>query len=183
MKTRSILFSVFFSATAFAFLTNCSGNKKDEADIESHTGHESNSDAEQTSPSITEEAAEPQFKVGKEFQEQLAGVFTSYVALKDAFVDSDPKKVSSEASVTAQAVTQVDMKLLSGAAHNDWMNYLGAIQQNLKEIQSSEDLEAQRKSFSSLTDNLYKSIKAFGLGGAEAFYEFCPMAFNNEGGF
>lgn len=183
MKTRSILFSVFFSATAFAFLTNCSGNKKDEADIESHSGHESRSEAEQTSGATTEEAAEPQFKVGKEFQQQLADVFTSYVELKDAFVDSDSKKVTSEASETAQAVTRVDMKLLSGAAHNDWMNYLVAIRQSLKEIQSTEDIEAQRKSFSSLTDNLYKSIKAFGLGGAEAFYEFCPMAFNNEGGF
>jgi Cu(I)/Ag(I) efflux system membrane fusion protein len=67
--------------------------------------------------------------------------------------------------------------------HNDWMNYLSSIQGSLKEIQSSSDIEAQRKSFSSLSDYLYKSVKAFGLGGKEAFYDFCPMAFNNEGAY
>ena len=50
-------------------------------------------------------------------------------------------------------------------------------------IQSLKDIEAQRKAFSALSDNLYKSIKAFGLGGKEAFYEYCPMAFNNEGAY
>ena len=74
------------------------------------------------------------------------------------------------------------MKLLSGAAHNDWMTYLAPIESSLKEIQSSGDVEVQRKSFSTLSDNLYKSIKAFGIG-KDAYYEFCPMAFNNEGGY
>ena len=39
------------------------------------------------------------------------------------------------------------------------------------------------KLFSTLSDNLYKSVKAFGIGGTDAFYEYCPMAFNNEGGY
>jgi Cu(I)/Ag(I) efflux system membrane fusion protein len=110
-------------------------------------------------------------------------VFTSYIELKDAFVASDAGKVKTEAMEAKDAVGKVDMKLLSGAAHNDWMSYLSPIETSLKEIQSSTDLEAQRKSFSTLSDNLYKSIKAFGLGGKQAFYEFCPMAFNNEGGY
>jgi hypothetical protein len=75
------------------------------------------------------------------------------------------------------------MKLLSGAAHNDWMSYLLSIQNSLKEIENASDIEVQRKAFSALSENLYKSIKAFGLGGSEAFYEYCPMAFNNEGAY
>ena len=75
------------------------------------------------------------------------------------------------------------MKLVSGAAHNDWMSYLTPIQKSLNEIQSSTDIEAQRKSFSTLSDNLYKSVKTFGLGGKSAFYQYCPMAFNDEGGY
>jgi hypothetical protein len=63
------------------------------------------------------------------------------------------------------------------------MSYLVPIQESLKEIQGGSDIEAQRKAFSALSDNLYKSVKAFGLGGREAFYEYCPMAFNNEGGY
>ncbi|MBT1699282.1 DUF3347 domain-containing protein [Fulvivirgaceae bacterium PWU4] len=180
MKTKSILFSLLFAATAFAFLTNCSGNKKEDL-AESHEGHDGKEHA--SGSAVAAGAAEPQFQVDGKFQEQLASVFTSYVALKDALVTSDAAKAKTEAADAKDALAKVDMKLLSGAAHNDWMSYLSPIETSLKEIGSSTDLEAQRKSFSTLSDNLYKSIKAFGLGGKQAFYEFCPMAFNNEGGY
>jgi hypothetical protein len=176
MKTKSIFFSVFFTTFAFASLTNCSGNKKEDAGTRPH-------DNKGPSGSAVEETPSPQFQVDEKFQEQLSTVFTSYVELKDAFVDSDVKKVQSEASETNNALAKVDMKLVSGAAHNDWMNYLIPMQNSLKEIHSGADIEAQRKSFSTLSDNLYKSVKAFGLGGKEAFYEYCSMAFNNEGGY
>jgi Cu(I)/Ag(I) efflux system membrane fusion protein len=180
MKTKSIYFSLLFAATAFGFFANCSGDKQERA-TESHEGHDEDEHASDSSPKT--EVSEPQFQVEQKFQEQLSGVFASYVELKDAFVASDAKKVKGEAQGTDQALAKVDMKLLSGAAHNDWMNYLSPIQASLKEIQASGDIEAQRKAFSNLSDNLYKSVKAFGLGGKEAFYDYCPMAFNNEGAY
>lgn len=180
MKTKSILLSLLFSATAIALLTNCSGNKKEDASTESHDHDNHQHASGSTAP---EEATAPQFQVDENFQQQLAEVFTSYVELKDAFVSSDADKVKNKATTTTEAVSKVDMKLVTGAAHNDWMAYLTPIQTSLKEIQATSDIEAQRKSFSTLSDNMYKSIKAFGLGGKEAFYEYCPMAFNNEGGY
>lgn len=182
MKIRSMFYSLLLSAAAFTFLANCSGNKKDD-----HAGHKESSAKDTTEhasgSTAAAEASEPQFQVDASFQNQLASVFTSYVELKDAFVATDASKVKDEAKQTDEALAKVDMKLLSGAAHNDWMNYLSPLQSSLKEIQASTDIEAQRKAFSNLSDNLYKSVKAFGLGGKEAFYEFCPMAFNNEGAY
>ena len=183
MKTKSIFFSVLFAASALAFLTNCSGNKKDDSDAAAHDHKEGENTEHANGSTAAEEASEPQFQVDAGFQNQLAGVFTSYVEMKDAFVASDANKVKDEARETDQALANVDMKLLTGAAHNDWMNYLSPIQSSLKEIQASTDIEAQRKAFSTLSDNLYKSAKAFGLGGKEAFYTYCPMAFNNEGAY
>ena len=180
MKTRSFFLSTLLAATAFAFISGCSGKSEDGA-TEAHDGHKTE---EHSSPAAgAMEASEPQFRVDDKFQEQLASVFTSYIELKDAFVDTDPKKVQREASETKEALAKVDMKLLSGAAHNDWMNYLAAIQKSVNEIQASDDIETQREAFSTLSDDLYKSIKAFGLNGKEAFYEYCPMAFDNEGGY
>jgi hypothetical protein len=173
MKARLIFYSLSFATVVFTLLPNCSGGKKAESD--------------DTQSQATEEKASdvtaPQFAVNESFQQQLGKVFTSYVSLKDAFVASDTEKVKSQASTTSQAVAAVDMKFLSGAAHNDWMSYLTTIQTSLKEIESAADIEIQRKAFSTLSENLYKSIKAFGLGGTEAFYDFCPMAFNNEGAY
>jgi Cu(I)/Ag(I) efflux system membrane fusion protein len=171
MKARLIFF--LFTMVVLTILSSCSGGKKADHD------HEQAAATEET----TAEAAAPQFDVDDNFQRQLSNVFTAYVSLKDAFVASDPEKVKSQASNTSNAVASVDMKLLTGAAHNDWMNYLTPIQNSLNEMKSASDIEAQRKAFSTLSENLYKSIKAFGLGGTEAFYEFCPMAFNNEGAY
>jgi len=183
MKTKSFLFSVLFSGTAFVFFANCSGNTKEDA-AESHETHEGpNTEGDAPKSDTTVEAGKPQFEVDDKFQEQLAAVFTSYVDLHEALVTSDAKKVQQEATQTSEALAKVDMKLVTGAAHNDWMNYLTPMQSSLKEIQSGEDIEAQRKSFSTLSDNLYKSAKAFGLGGQEAFYTYCPMAFNDEGAY
>ncbi|HZB14029.1 MAG TPA: DUF3347 domain-containing protein [Chryseolinea sp.] len=173
MKASVILFSLLFSVVVITVLPGCSGGKKAEHE---HAQTESADDK-------TVEATAPQFDVSADFRQQLNNVFKSYISLKEAFVASDLQKVKSEASSTSQAVAAVDMKLLTGAAHNDWMSYLTPIQTSLKEIENSADIESQRKSFSTLSENLYKSIKAFGLGGTEAFYEYCPMAFDNEGAY
>jgi hypothetical protein len=181
MNTKPI--SMLFAAAAFALLTSCSGNQREETSTASTDGPSGQDTTADVSVSTQTETSEPQFQVDKTFQEQLSSVFVSYVSLKDAFVLSDPDKVRSEAVETNKALSKVDMKLVSGAAHSDWMNYLTPLQASLKEIQSTSDIEVQRKAFSTVSDNLYKSIKAFGLGGKEAFYEFCPMAFNNDGAY
>lgn len=183
---RSIFFAVLLAATSFALLSNCTGKKEDATETEAHEddGHQHDDTTKHASGSTAAaEASEPQFQVDASFQSQLAEVFTSYVSLKNAFVSSDADKVKAQASAAQQGLGKVDMKKLSGAAHNDWMNYTSGIESSLKEIQANADIESQRKAFSSLSDNMYKSIKAFGLGGANAFYEFCPMAFNNEGAY
>jgi hypothetical protein len=175
MKMKSIFF-LFFPIPIMVILSACSGNKNEGS--ESHAGHQPDA-----SKSTVPEASAPQFEAPQDFQVQLGNVFAKYTALKDALVDSNPDKVKSEAGSTSQAVGQVDMKLLTGRAHGEWMAHLNAINNALKEIENNSDIEGQREAFSILSDNLYKSIKAFGLGGKEAFYEFCPMAFNNEGAY
>jgi hypothetical protein len=182
MKTKSFFFLLLFAASAIVLFLNCSGDKK-EAATESHEDHQGHHAEEQATGSASAEASEPQFQVDRKFQNQLSAVFTSYVGLKEAFVSSDAEKVQQEAARTNEALADVDMKLLTGAAHNDWMNYLAPMRNAVKEIESGQDIEARRKSFSTLSNNLYKSVKAFGLGGEEAFYEYCPMAFNDEGAY
>lgn len=179
MKTRSIFLTLLLAATAFTF-SNCGGSKKEE----SHDAHQhaANDDATVMSDELSE-ATEPQFTVDESFQHQLSGVFGAYVELKDAFVDSDASKVSTAAANTRKALAGTDMKLLSGAAHHDWMTYLEGMETSLTSIESTSNLQAQREAFSTLSESLYKSIKAYGLGGATAYYDFCPMARNSQGAF
>jgi len=177
MKTKTILVTFFVAAIAFTF-SNCSGQKKEEG--HDHANH--NQETKATEADATAAGA-AQYQVDAAFQNQLASVFTAYIALKEAFVSSDPTKVKAEATTTLKGLANADMKLLSGAAHHDWMTYMKSLEGGLKKIEMSGDIEEQRKSFSEVSDGLYKSIKAFGMGGATVYYEFCPMAFDNQGGF
>jgi hypothetical protein len=181
MKTKSISLVLLLTATSL-ILFNC-GSKKESTEAHDHEGHNKDTVQHVSGTSGYGEATEPQFTVDATFQQQLAGVFNAYVSLKDAFVSSDASKVKAESSSVQAVLGKVDMKLLSGVAHNDWMNYQGGLVSSLQAIQASDDIEVQRQAFSDLTGNLYKSIKAYGLGGANAYYDFCPMAFDNQGAF
>jgi Cu(I)/Ag(I) efflux system membrane fusion protein len=175
MKTRSTLFTMMLVA-AFTF-SNCGDNKN--GDSQEHADHD-----EQASESVASaESTKAQFNVDTTFQQQLANVFDTYISLKEAFVSSDAKMVTTEAEATLKSLSNVDVSLLTGAAHHDWLTYMNGMETSLKIMESSTDLEIQREAFSELSDNLYKSIKAYGLGGTTAYYEFCPMAFDNEGGY
>lgn len=125
----------------------------------------------------------PRFQVDTKFQEQLSATFDEYLQLKDAFVASDAEAARAEAGEARTALASVDGSLLSGAALNDWNAYRAGLERALDAISMESDLEEQRSLFSDLTESMYESVKAFGLGGTVAFYEYCPMAFDNEGGY
>lgn len=176
MNTRILFVSSVVVLTLFA---QCQTGTKDQSTATADTV----ADASATPPAdITVTAVSaPQFTVDQAFQQQLGTLFKNYVALKEAFVATDAAQVKATIKPVADALGQVDMKLITGAAHHDWMTYQSALQQAVQEIQNASDIEVQRKAFSTLSDNLYKTVKAFGLGGATAYYEFCPMAFNDQG--
>jgi Protein of unknown function (DUF3347) len=178
MKIKSLFIATLYSVVTVFTLSNCSSKKEEAAQEENH-----DESIHATTEKAPAQASSPQFQVDATFQQQLSGVFTSYVSLKEAFVATNSAQVKEAAAKVQEALSKTDMMLLTGVAHNDWMTYSGALESSLKEIQASDDIEAQRTSFSNLSDSMYKSIKAYGLGGATAYYEFCPMAFNNQGAY
>lgn len=124
-----------------------------------------------------------QDKAPEAFQKQLTMVYETYINLKDAFVSSDAKQVKERAQQMKTQLNKVDMELLEGDAHINWMKQLKAFNQNLKTMESSEDLSAQREAFAGLSDAMYESVKAFGITGMNAYYQYCPMALNNAGAY
>ncbi len=174
MKIKSQLLKITMAGVLLLSVINCGTKKVEEKTIE------------QELAVVVEEPAAvsaPQFVVDGQFQKQLALVFTNYVSLKDAFVASDPSKVKAEAEKVWEALTKVDMALLTDVAHTDWMVYQQNLKKALKSMQLEAEIESQRLAFKDFSDTFYKTIKAYGLGGTTAFYEYCPMAFNNSGAY
>jgi hypothetical protein len=179
MKLSKKATVLFLAATAFLFM-QCSGNRSETANENAtaeDTMHQHEADVTET------EAGKPEFTVDQIFQKQISDLYSSYLALKNGFVDSDASKVKTEAGKTKETLAKVDMKLVTEQAHSNWMTYEGEIASSLAKIQESSDVEEQREHFSDLSNAMYKVIKSYGLGGVKAYYEFCPMAFDNKGAY
>src|SRR6187401_471171 len=120
MNLKSLFIATLYSGVTVFALSNCSAKKEEAHDESMHATAEE-------APSQDSSSA-PQFQVEAAFQQQLSAVFTSYISLKEAFVATDVAKVKEAAAKTAEALAKVDMMLLTGVAHNDWMNYSGGLE-------------------------------------------------------
>jgi Cu(I)/Ag(I) efflux system membrane fusion protein len=144
------------------------------------TGHNHGS----ADPSMRKVAdASKKLNVSMDFTMQLNKVFEQYILLKDAFVMSDPAKVKQQALKTQQSLDNVNMKLLTGDSHMQWMEIVAPMKTHILQMSSVNDLEVQRGAFSLLSNELYKAVKIFGLMGKTVYYQFCPMAFNEKGAY
>ena len=141
------------------------------------TGHHHGANPTQTEPAT---GGTPE--VNNKFNDQLLALLDPYLVLKDAFVQSHPQEAAMAARQLKVALNEVDMRLLKGEAHNAWMPLLEKLRSSINTISESVDVDIQRRSFSELSDSYYEAIKQFNVSGLEAYYQFCPMAFNNQGG-
>ena len=121
--------------------------------------------------------------VDKSFLQQLKDLLAPYLKIEDALVFSDAKSASTRTGDFTTALKNVNMELLKGDAHMKWMEHLKSMETASRLISSTRDVEIQRAAFSQLTNAFYSSIKTFGVEGLDAYYQFCPMAFDNKGAF
>jgi Cu(I)/Ag(I) efflux system membrane fusion protein len=115
------------------------------------------------------------------FRQQLGNVVLSYLALKDALVNTNMADARQEADVLIGLLDNVDMLLLQDQAHAYWMQKLDALSSHGNAITASDDIEVQRRQFSFLTIALVEALSAFGTSGDTLYLQHCPMAFDNTG--
>ena len=121
--------------------------------------------------------------VSDKFHEQLNAFFIISMDLKDAFVESDPGKVEAAASRVIDQLGKIDSKLLEPQAHEIWMGNLMGIAHMLNRIKQSDSIEEQREGFAMFNRALYRSFKFLGHKGDPIYYQYCPMAFDNQGAY
>jgi Cu(I)/Ag(I) efflux system membrane fusion protein len=129
------------------------------------------------------EAIKPVADVGVEFKKQLQKVYDTYIMMTDAFVATNAEEVSVHAQKVKSALQNVDMALLQGEAHMEWMTHLEVLNRTIDQISGSKDISDQRLAFAELNNTFYKSIKSFGLDQGTAYYQYCPMANGDVGAY
>ncbi|HBE41259.1 MAG TPA: efflux RND transporter periplasmic adaptor subunit [Bacteroidales bacterium] len=121
--------------------------------------------------------------VDMDFIMQLNNLLDQYLNLKNYLVQDNSKMAIQAAGNFQKALSGVDMKHLSGDNHLKWMDLSGGIAESLTSIINSDGLEQERKTFQSLSKDLYDAIKTFGVMNRTVYYQFCPMYDNNKGGY
>ncbi|MEQ8363914.1 MAG: efflux RND transporter periplasmic adaptor subunit [Cyclobacteriaceae bacterium] len=123
------------------------------------------------------------FDVDNKFKNQLRELLNPYLAMKDALVKTKAAEAAKTSNAFINKLSEVDMKLVKGEAHNSWMKLLQNMKVAVTAIQSTEDIEKQRKSFSDLSNSYYAAIDEFAITGLHAYYQYCPMANENKGAY
>ena len=122
------------------------------------------------------------FEVPDEYRRQLWGVVEKYLLLHEALASDDKDSAARAASETLEALSAVEMSLVSGNAHNAWMDNSMKMKTALDKIKEAEGIESMREEFENLSNELIAVVGQFGVYPDKTLYKInCPMAFNNKG--
>ncbi len=122
------------------------------------------------------------FEVPDEYRKQLWGVVQKYLLLQDALASDDKDGAAQASGETLEALSAVEMSLVSGEAHNVWMDNSMKMKAALDKLKEAEGIKLMREGFEGLSNELIVVLKQFGVYGAKTLYKFhCPMAFDNKG--
>ncbi len=115
------------------------------------------------------------------FTSEFTEMIQHYFAMKDALVESDADQAVEAASHMQMKLESIGEHRLEGDEHMEWMQTYGKLEAQLADVSESGELEEIRTHFYALSETLIEGVKVFGVEGV-VYHQYCPMAFNNEGG-
>ena len=132
--------------------------------------------------------AQPQGPLAKSanseaFNQSFELVLTNYYALKDDFVAEKDTAINRRASALMLSVDSLKLAELKGDTNiiATAKTYTAGISAELKGLVGEKELEAKRKSFQMVGDQLYDLIRTVQYDRAVIYHQYCPMAFNDQG--
>ncbi len=117
------------------------------------------------------------------FRSSIDKITELYFQIQDELSHDRLDKVKDSGKDLLGKLDLVDMKLLKGNSHMEWMKIEKVIRDGAEKIASAADIDSARGSFEIITKPTISALKYFGST-EKTFYKLhCPMAFNNKGAF
>lgn len=115
------------------------------------------------------------------FNVPFENVLNKYFALKDALVNWDTATARNAANDFQQALSLVPYEELNTDTLIDRAKSLsGQMTGEAEGLMTEVNIDGQRKSFYSLSEQLYNLVKTVHYDKQVIYHDKCPMAFNNE---
>jgi hypothetical protein len=115
------------------------------------------------------------------FKSAFSSLMSSYYAMKDAFVNWDTATANREAlavQMKADSLPYHEMKADSSVVETA-RGFSMSISGEAKGIIGEKDIEQKRRTFYTLSENLYNLVRTVQYGGEIIYHQRCPMAFND----
>jgi hypothetical protein len=135
------------------------------------------------------EKKEEALKIGKnsgQFNTAFSELLTEYYALKDALVDWDTVKADQAAYALAAKADSLPLNTLKADSTiiSTAKSYVVSVGSESKAFTGESGIEARRRAFNMLTDELYTLANTVRYDGQVIYHIKCPMAFKEtEEGF
>jgi Cu(I)/Ag(I) efflux system membrane fusion protein len=131
-------------------------------------------------PSLLNRSSTQQVEVSAAFSQQLTAVVDSYFLVKNNLVKDQLPTATIQ--VLAQALAKVSADG-TGKDNAKWEKIKSGLSEATAKIKGSKDLASARTHFSSLSTQVIQLTETYKLTKAVVYKDYCPMAFNNKGGY
>ncbi|MBM3427106.1 MAG: efflux RND transporter periplasmic adaptor subunit, partial [Bacteroidetes bacterium] len=130
-------------------------------------------------PSLLNRSSTQQVEVSATFSQEITGLMTAYFQVKNSLVkDQMP---TSSIQVLAQALAKVSSE--PGKDKARWEKIKVELSQATAKLKTAKDLSTARSYFSSLSAAIIQVAESYQLPQKLVYKDYCPMAFNNKGGY
>jgi hypothetical protein len=180
MKNRSIqstLATVAVAAMLFTATACNSEQSSNQAAGEEHAGH-----GEMAQGASVMEV--PDFtNVAAETKTHLEQVYQSYLATKEGMVADNAEAVKKGAQQVLDHAQMIDAAQLTAEQKAFFDQHVALIRENAGHMTEPGDLDRVKEHFATLSSSTFALVKAFGANTSPAYYQFCPMANDNQGAY
>lgn len=121
------------------------------------------------------------------FNQSFKQVLNSYFELKEALVASDTVKANAAAAslqLNADNLKYDELKGdTSGMIRETAQTFSSTISGSANAITGEKTLDDKRREFNMISDALWNLTRTVRFDGEKLYYQYCPMAFDNTGGY
>ncbi|MBC7851128.1 MAG: DUF3347 domain-containing protein [Chitinophagaceae bacterium] len=119
------------------------------------------------------------------FNQSFNKLLTAYMSVKDALVLSDTAKVNVAASSLITSASELKTDEIKGDTNGiikaTAIDFVNTVSASAKTLLTENDLEAKRKEFKIISETMWSLTRTVKYNGQKVYYQYCPMAFNNQG--
>jgi Protein of unknown function (DUF3347) len=133
-----------------------------------------------------EEAAKSGTEYSQAFTASFNNTLNAYYDLKDAFVKSDTVLVNKKGAALKLRLDSLkldEVKQKDTLAFSSISGRPGDAAAEITGMLAEKDLEKKRESFEMISSVFYDLVRTVRLNGTTAYYQYCPMAFNDKGAY